>query len=161
MRKSCIVLLIFFTVPWLAEAQTPAEGTAAGIDTFNRAFADATRHMDSAGILALWEDDGISLLPSMKPLVGKKAIGKFLADVMASIPGAKMESFEQRCFDLLVSGAWASEWCTEHQIVSIPGKPSFNGWGKMALILHRDADGQWRLRQEMWNQATALDPAAH
>ena len=160
MRKACIVLLILVAVPWLAEAQPPTGNAAAGIETFNHAFAEATRHMDSAGTMALWEADGTSLLPSMKPIVGKRAIGEFLDHVMASIPGAKMESFESQCFDIQVSGDWASEWCTEHQIVSIPGKPKFDGWGKIALVLHRDADGRWRLKQEMWNQAVAPDAAA-
>jgi hypothetical protein len=74
-------------------------------------------------------------------------------DVMASIPGGHMQTFESACFDIHVSGDWASEWCTEHQVVQLAGgKPPFEGWGKMLLVLHR-AGGAWRLHAEMWNQA--------
>lgn len=88
--------------------------------------------------------------------MGKKAITRFLDGVMASIPGGRMEKFEMECHDIAVSGDWASEWCTEHQIVHFPGdKPPFEGWGKMLLVLHRGTDGKWRIREEMWNQAAA------
>lgn len=72
-----------------------------------------------------------------------------------------MEKFESECFDINVSGALASEWCTEHQVVQIGGgKAPFDGRGKMLLVLHRGTDSKWRLRQEMWNQAAAPDSAA-
>ena len=143
------------------DAKRAASATGSGVEDFNRAFDDATRRMDNAAVMALWEADGISLLPSTKPIVGKKAIAEFMADVMAQLPGARMEKFESACFDIKVSGEWASEWCTEHQIVQFPGdKPKFEGWGKMLLVLHRGSDGKWRLNREMWNQAVAPDHVA-
>lgn len=79
-----------------------------------------------------------------------------LDDVMASHQGAKMEKFEMQCFDIAISGDWASEWCTEHQIVQLgAGKPPFIGWGKMLIVLHKGRDGTWRIKHEMWNQALA------
>jgi ketosteroid isomerase-like protein len=148
------VLLIPFACATLG-AQSPA-GAHAGIDAFNRAFADATRHMDNAATLALWDDDGVNLLPSTEPINGKPAITKFMNDVMSSLAGAHMKSFESTCFDIHASGDWASEWCTEHQIVELPnGKPPFDGYGKMLLVLHRGADRKWRLHDEMWNQGLA------
>lgn len=127
-----------------------------GIEAFNRAFDQATRNMDNAATVALWEDDGVSLLPSTAPIVGKKAIATFMDDVLRQLPGAHMKSFEDHCFDIQISGDLASEWCQEHQFVTFAdGKPPFDGRGKMLLVLHRGADGQWRLRQEMWNQAIA------
>ena len=141
---------------WLAPAMTLAADDRAGVEAFNLAFAAATRQMDNAAVLALWEDDGTSLLPSTPPIRGKKAIAAFLEKVVADLPGARMETFESDCFDIEVSGAWASEWCTEHQVVKFPGgRPPFEGFGKMALVLHRGTDGKWRLKQEMWNQALA------
>jgi ketosteroid isomerase-like protein len=37
------------------------------------------------------------------------------------------------------------------------GKPAFDGWGTLLLVLHRGADGKWRLRREMWNEAQPED----
>jgi ketosteroid isomerase-like protein len=134
--------LLFCLLPALSLA---AADRRAEIEAFNRAFAEATRHMDNAAVLALWDDDGTSLLPSAMPIRGKKAIAAFLDRVVADLPGARMEKFESDCFDIEVSGDWASEWCTEHQIVRFPGeKPPFEGH-----------DGKWRLKREMWNQALA------
>ena len=146
------ILLLFF----LPVAASPATPQSSGIESFNKALDSATRSMNNAAVLALWEDDGVSLLPSMPPIVGKKAIGKFLDDAVAAYPGGRMKTFEMQCHDIQVSGDWGSEWCTEHQIVQFPdGKPPFDGWGKMLFVLHRGADGKWRVKEEMWNQAVA------
>jgi ketosteroid isomerase-like protein len=127
----------------------------AGIDAFNRAMIDVTTRMDNAGVLALWEDDGVSLLPSTKPIEGKKAIGAFLADVTAQFPGAHMRSFEMTCsgIEVTVTGDSATEYCDEHQVVDLgSGKAPFDGRGKILFVLHRGTDGTWRVRREMWNQ---------
>ncbi len=73
---------------------------------------------------------------------------------MAQIKGVRMEKFEMECFAIDVSGDTASEWCSEHQVVQMPGgKPPFDGRGKMLLVLKRGVDGKWRLLREMWNRA--------
>ncbi len=129
-----------------------------GIATFNHALEAATRSMAPAATMALWDDDGVSLLPSTRPIVGKPAIAEFLANVMKSLTGARMGHFSLWCYDIEISGRSASEWCTEHQVVSFAdGKPSFDGWGRMLLLLHRSPDGGWRLKREMWNQAVPDD----
>ncbi|MBU6199166.1 MAG: DUF4440 domain-containing protein [Xanthomonadaceae bacterium] len=138
----------------LMGAALTAHAASTEIEAFNRAWADATRRIDNTAALALWEDDGVSLLPSTPPIVGKPAIAKMLDDIAKQVPGAHMRSFELQCHDIKVSGDWASEWCTEHQVVEMPnGKPPFDGRGKLLVILHRGADGHWRLQTEMWNQA--------
>ncbi|MBV8634019.1 MAG: DUF4440 domain-containing protein [Burkholderiaceae bacterium] len=128
-----------------------AQAADPGIEAFNKALSDATTHMDNAATMALWEDEGVSLLPSTDPIVGKKAIAAFLDKVTQQFPGAHMTSFEMQCGGLELAGDWASEWCDEHQIVELEnGKPSFDGRGRMLLVLHRGADGRWRLHREMW-----------
>ncbi len=152
MRSLSKALLLLFFLPVAASAATPQSG----IESFNKALDSATRSMDNAAVLALWEDDGVSLLPSTPPIVGKQAIGKFLDDVVAKLPGARMKTFEMQCHDIQISDDWGSEWCTEHQVVQFPdGKPPFDGWGKMLFVLHRGTDGKWRVKEEMWNQAVA------
>ena len=109
--------------------------------------------MDTQALIALWEEDGVSLLPGERPIVGKKAVGTFIETAIKSMPGAKMKSFEMVCTGLLVSGDWASEMCEEHQVVDLgEGKPPFDGRGKLLFVLHRAADGAWRIQREMWNQ---------
>jgi ketosteroid isomerase-like protein len=149
MAGKIVGALLMFTcgASWAADA---------GMEEFNRALIQATTRMDNAAALALWEDDGIALLPQTKPIIGKKAIAKFLDDVSSQLTGARMEKFEMQCFDIERHGNVATEWCEEHQHVLLAdGKPPFDGRGKMLLILHRGADGKWRMRREMWNEGVA------
>jgi uncharacterized protein (TIGR02246 family) len=137
-------------------AQAITEAPRAQIEAFNQKFEDATQRMDNAAIMDLWAEDGISLLPSAKPVIGKAAIAAMMNAVTEQIKGARMDKFELRCSAIEVSGDLATEWCSEHQIVILPdGKPPFDGRGKMLLVLRRGADGKWRLLREMWNQSEA------
>ena len=146
--------LMLLLLPVVAAAATPPADKS-GVEAFNMALDAATRKMDNAGIAALWDEDGVSLLPSTAPIMGKKAISKFLDDVMGSLHGAHMTSFEMECHDIQVSGDLATEWCTEHQVVDLGnGKAPFDGRGRMLFVLRRSKDG-WRIREEMWNQAPA------
>ncbi len=141
--------------PLAVFADSGSARATSAIETFNQEFAAATRRMDNAAIMALWDDKGISLLPSTPPIVGKKAIAKLIDDVTTAHPNARMKQFEMACFDIEVAGDWASEWCEEHQVVEFgDGTPPFEGRGKMLLVLHRNAAGKWLLTREMWNQAT-------
>lgn len=154
MRMSLVFPLLFVAAALQVMSQTERVSPRTEIDVFNRKFEDATRRMDNAATVALWADDGISLLPSTRPIVGKAAIATFMDGVTAQIKGAKMEKFEMECFAIDVSGDTASEWCTEHQVVLMPGgKPPFDGRGKMLLVLRKGVDGKWLLLREMWNQA--------
>jgi uncharacterized protein (TIGR02246 family) len=152
MRKFLIFpLLSLAALPIIA--QTMPLNPREEIEAFNRKFEDASRRMDNAAIVELWADDGISLLPSTKPTVGKKAIAAFIDSVTAPMKGAKMEKFELECFAIDVSGDIASEWCSEHQVVLMPeSKLPFDGHGKMLLVLKKGLDGKWHLQREMWNQ---------
>jgi uncharacterized protein (TIGR02246 family) len=139
---------------WLAATlcAAPLWAGDAQIDAFNQALRDATWRMNDEDLAALWEDDGVSLLPDTPPLIGKKAIVGFIRDATASFPQAKMQKFDLACHDVVVFGDYASEWCSEHQVVIIGGgKPNFDGAGNLLLLLHRGSDGKWRLKREMWN----------
>ena len=152
LKISCAFLLSA-AAAGLAAAGDLKPGNEPGIDAFNLALIQATTRMDNAATLALWEDDGIALLPQTAPIVGKKALAKFLDEVSSQVRGARMEKFEMKCFDIESTGHLATEWCEEHQhILLADGKPPFDGWGKMLLVLHRGADGKWRMRREMWNE---------
>jgi ketosteroid isomerase-like protein len=138
-----------------ATATTASDGRA-GVVAFNRALIDAMRRMDNTAIVALWEDDGVTLLPGAKPVLGKRAIVTMLEEIARKYPAARMKSFEMECAGIEIEGDVAHEYCDEHQIVELgTGEPPFDGRGKMLFVLHRGADGVWRLRREMWNEGAA------
>ena len=123
------------------------------IDAFNKKYIAAHLRMDNAAVLSLWAEDGISLLPATDPIIGKEAIGKFMNEVMGRMPGYHMQKMDVNFQDIEVGGDWASEWAEEHQVVQPPpGKRVIDSYGKLLLVLHREADGNWRITREMWNQ---------
>jgi uncharacterized protein (TIGR02246 family) len=124
------------------------------IDAFNRRYVEMHLKMDTAGIFATWAEDGVSLMPGEAPLIGKKAIVAWVENILSQMPGYKVAKEEMDFHDIQISGDWASEWANEHQVVQPPdGKPVIDSRGKMALVLHREAGGEWKVRQEMWNAA--------
>jgi ketosteroid isomerase-like protein len=126
----------------------------AEIDRFNHKFVALHLKMDHAGILAMWADDGVDLMPGENPLVGKKAITAWVEDIQSKMGGHTVVKEELQFHDLHISGNWASEWATEDQAVQMPdGKPPVEGYGKIALVLNREPSGEWKIKQEMWNDA--------
>jgi uncharacterized protein (TIGR02246 family) len=124
------------------------------IDAFNKRYVDLHLKMDTAGIFGTWAEDGVSLMPGEAPLVGKKAIVAWVENILSGMSGYKVVKEEIEFHDIQISGDWASEWATEHQVVQPPdGKPVIDSRGKMALVLHREANGEWKVKQEMWNRA--------
>jgi len=130
------------------------------VEAFNERFAAVTRQMDNAGAMALWAEDGVSLLPEMAPMQGRARIGKFLDEVASHMKGWHVISHEAACHDIDVSGDRASEWCETHQVVQPSGGlPRFDIHGKMLLVLRKGGDGAWRLQSEMWNRSPAPEVA--
>src|SRR2546421_10292810 len=122
------------------------------IDAFNERFTELHLKMDTPGIMAMWAEDGVDLMPGEAPLVGRKTITAWVENVLAKMPGYKVTKEEMVFHDIQVCGDWATEWATEHQVAQAPeGNPNLDGYGKMALVLHREAGGGWKIQQEMWN----------
>jgi len=148
----CLVLLLVATVRMKAQASEDAGRKE--VDAFNKRYVELHLKMDTAGILALWAEDGVDLMPGDAAMIGKKKIVAWVEDIMAKMPGYKMAKVEMEFHDIHVSGDWASEWATEHQVVQPPdGKPVIESYGKMALVLHRETSGEWKVQQEMWSAA--------
>jgi ketosteroid isomerase-like protein len=133
-------------------AAAPSAGDIKEIEAFNKKFQEVTLRMDNVGAMSLWADDGVTLLPGMGPIAGKKTIAKWLDDVVANMPGYKVTQQDNEFHDIRVSGDWASEWGTTYQVVQPPeGKPPIGGFGKILLVLHKDEGGEWKIKEEMWN----------
>jgi len=122
------------------------------IEAFNKHYLELHQKMDTTGVLALWAEDGVDLMPGEAPIIGKQAIVAWVEGVLKGIAGYRVTKEELEFHDIEVNGDWASEWATEHQVVEAPeGKPPIESYGKMALVLHREPNGAWKVKQEMWN----------
>jgi ketosteroid isomerase-like protein len=77
---------------------------------------------------------------------GKKDITAWIENLLSKMPGCKVTKEEMEFHDIQVCGDWASEWATGHQVAQAPeGKPNFEGYGEMVLVLHREAGGEWKI----------------
>jgi uncharacterized protein (TIGR02246 family) len=142
----------------IALSTSAASGHAASrkdeLEKFNNHLRELHLENDTAAIFALWADDGVELMPGEAPMIGKKVIQAWVEDILTKMPGYKVTKEEMEFHDIQVSGDWASEWGLEHQVVQPPdGKEPIETRGKIALVLHRVANGEWRIKQEMWNAA--------
>jgi len=157
MIAACLALAVMTLTRSEARARQTNANTAgssrAEIDAFNKKYIAAHLRMDNAAVMSMWAEDGISLLPTTDPIIGKEAIGKFMDEVTGKMPGYHMQKMDVDFQGIEVSGDWASEWAEEHQVVQPPpGRRMIDSYGKLLLVLHREADGNWRITREMWNQ---------
>ncbi|MBA3913796.1 MAG: SgcJ/EcaC family oxidoreductase [Acidobacteriales bacterium] len=155
MRLSRITLPLLLIVLASSVALPQSASTAAdrrSIEQLNHELDDAILHMSNERVLALWADDGVTLLPGMAPVEGKKNITEFMQKVVAGMPGFHVTEQQTDIRNIEVSGDWAAEWGLTHQIATPPdGKAPIDSRGKIMLILHRESDGHWKIKQEMWN----------
>ena len=151
-RSTFLVLAsLFFFLHSSSQTPGPTPDPKGEILNFNEKFINAHLRMDNPAIIAMWAEDGVSLLPSMAPLTGRAAIGKFINDISAQMPGYKIVRESIDFHDIQISGDWASEWGLETQGLQPPNQPKMEGYGKILFVLHRDSTGQWKIQQEMWN----------
>jgi len=146
----CFVALL--TAAVRVKARTTEDARRKEIEAFNKRYVELNLKMDTPGILTLWTEDGVDLMPGNAPMIGRKKIAAWVEDIVAKMPGFKVTKQEMEFHDIQVRGDWASEWATEHQVVQPPeGKPPIESYGKIAVVLHREANGEWKVQQEMWN----------
>jgi ketosteroid isomerase-like protein len=147
----CILLAI---LPANGSGHENVKNNTTTLESFNKKFENSILNTDHAGMLAMWAGDGVDLMPGEVPLIGKAAIAAWLKTVEKQGAGSSRVSKEELEFhDLHISGDWASEWANEHQVVQPRDRPAIEGFGKIALVLHRADDGEWYIKQEMWNDS--------
>jgi uncharacterized protein (TIGR02246 family) len=150
-RSFSIVVVLVFAFG-ITAAAAPESRAQKEIETFNQKFREATLKMDNAATVALWAEDGTTLLPGMAPLTGRSNIAKWLDEITARMAGYHVVSQENDFHDIQVAGDWASEWGTTVQVTQPgEGKEPIEVHGKIVLVLHRERNGEWKIKQEMWN----------
>ncbi len=152
MTRAVGIVLMTVTVGRMVAPGRAAVDPKKEIAAFNQKLDEVTLKMDNAGVLALWAEDGVTLLPGMAALEGKKNIAEFMEEVVAKLRGYHVAEQRSDFHSIEVSGDWAFEWGTTFQVVQPPGGgPTIANHGKILLVLHREANGEWKLKREMWN----------
>jgi hypothetical protein len=100
------------------KARTTDEARWKEIEAFNKRYVELHLKMDTAGILALWEEDGVDLMPGDAPMIGKKKIVAWVEDIVAKMPGYKVTK-QEMAFTIFIyagiglgSGRRSIKWCS-------------------------------------------------
>lgn len=123
------------------------------IEAFNVELDRVTLAMDNAGVMALWDVDGVTLLPGSGPTEGKQTIARWLDGVTSNMKGFHVIKQQTVFHDITARGDVATEWGTTTQVVQTPDGKTIETHGKILLVLRKQKDGSWKIREEMWNSA--------
>ena len=69
---ACLVALLIVAVRM--KARTAEDAERKEIEAFNKRYVELHLKMDTAGILALWAEDGVDLMPGDAAMIGRKKI---------------------------------------------------------------------------------------
>src|ERR1700740_558245 len=114
MRTKAALLIVLVILAAKGSGRENASDTSM-IGGFNRRFLECILNKNHAGMLAMWAEEGVDLMPGEPPLVGKAAIATWLKGVEKQGTGSRVLKEKLEFHDVRVSGDWASEWAEEHQ----------------------------------------------
>src|SRR6266849_3918970 len=98
----CCVALLMVAVR--VKARTAEDAGRKEIEAFNKRYVELHLKMDTSGILALWAEDGVDLMPGDAAMIGRKKISGWVEDIIAKMPGYKVIKQEMEFHDIRVCG---------------------------------------------------------
>ena len=152
MRK--VIILIVTVILFISACtQNPNEqADVEAIKRMNNEWNTAWSNSDIDGILALWDNDGISMPPGSSPYIGKERIRarlQFLNKTTVENVSTNIEEIE-------VSGNWAFVRQTfKGTWIPKDGSESKNESSKEIMIFNKQSDGSWKIARYMWNSNPA------
>jgi hypothetical protein len=89
MRTRLLVLV------FLGLAASSTDGSSATVDnneieSFNRKFAELILKTDHPGMLAMWAEDGVDLMPGEAPIIGKVSITAWIKDIESKVSDSRV-----------------------------------------------------------------------
>ena len=125
------------------------EADVAAIRTLHAEWTAAYTSGDLERFLALWSDDGVKMPPNAPTLIGKNAMREWDRDFFNRFT----VTLEPVINDIVVAGDWAFVRWTTIAYTNTPkdGGMPITGSDKTLWILKRQADGNWKLVYDIWN----------
>jgi uncharacterized protein (TIGR02246 family) len=126
-------------------ATTPRDDELA-IRQFTRQYARSFCDGDPAGVVALMTDDFVALTPGKPPIVGKEAVEREVTSDLSELEVQRLH-FDPR--EIVVNGTWAWTWGVSEVVMKTRKDDQVvRATGKYLWILHRQADGSWRVARD-------------
>jgi len=151
--------VLIFTVA-CNTAPAPAPDTRAADEAaVRKADADWVKAAQSKKVedwVAFYTEDAVVLPPNEKTAVGKDAIRKPVADMLA-LPGLAF-SWEPTKVEVAKSGDLAYLYGTYKMTATGPDGKPMNDNGKMVEIWKKQADGNWKCVVDTWSSDLPATP---
>jgi|SRR5215472_5635519 len=132
----------------------PHAADLAAIEKLHQQDIAVTLTQDPKGLIDLWTEDAVRLMPGNPPDVGKQAILATNEKFAAANPGFKVLRYSAKYKDPQIEGGLACEWGEhESQFKMSPGAPPVSWKGTGLHVLKRQSDGSWKLALLILNQS--------
>ena len=117
----------------------------AGIEELHRIDLEASRTRDFEALLSLWTEDGVLLMPEMRPVVGKEAIRSYMGKQAAVSRTYTIREYEHFWQEIKIFDDWACEWgYFSGEVEMVDSGEIVRQKGKLLRILKRQEDGSWK-----------------
>jgi uncharacterized protein (TIGR02246 family) len=129
----------------VACVSTGPTNEAAEMETIAQSFtkrAEMFTKPDVQGLIDFWCDDGINLAQGKAPVTGKEKLAEMMrANFAANVFSNRVHEIKEvRVFN----DQWAMMWGLYHDDrTPKAGGPTTKYYGKVLLILRKEADGKW------------------
>ncbi len=132
-----------------------ARGNAAdlrAIEGLHKEDIEVTLSQDPKGLLDIWGEDGVRLLPGGPAEIGKKAIEAGNQKGRGEHPGFRVLSYTPEFKELQIVNGWAFEWGTFDATYKLSAEsPAVTLHNKFLRVMRRQSDGSWKFARVIVN----------
>jgi ketosteroid isomerase-like protein len=136
-----------------SEAGAPAVSTEADIQAISAVRDLEVAAFTSGGEFSYLADDAVLMPPNAPRVVGIEAIGAWAAEFANQVTFNNLDYTES---DIVIAGNWAIERYAASVTMTPAGDGDpVSGTNKGIHIYKRQADGSWKMVQDVWNSDQA------
>ena len=131
-----------------SDAAAPAVSTEADMQAIAAVRDLEVAAFTSGGDLAYLAADAVLMPPNAPEVVGIEAIGAWATEFANQVTFNSLDYAES---DIVITGDWAIERYAASVTMTPAGGDPVSGTNKGIHIYKRQADGSWKMVQDVWN----------
>jgi uncharacterized protein (TIGR02246 family) len=122
------------------------------IEDMHQRDIQATLTHDISERLALMTEDVVVLAPHHAPMRGHAQVKAYLEQAKEDSAALEPVSYNQQWQEVRIAGDYAYEWgWIDSRVRDATGKET-SSHENIMRVLHREADGEWRIARMIWNE---------
>jgi len=149
-----LTVLIIISCGRTQDTSTDSETQAkarAGIDSGHHAFLAAMKANDANALVSLLTTDVEFLPPNDSSHAGKEGVRSWFNGIVAQFKTTDVGVNER---NVIVGGDWGIERANFNwTLTPVAGGSEITNKGKFIAIWHKEADGTWKTKYNIWNSS--------